>query len=220
VLLLAHPDLAEDRASRLADSFVTAIPRTTGYYESWLPKTWDTLEWAELASSSVGAARDSAYLDWRYRKHCCFEYRFVVLPEGSRAGVLVWRLETIRHQTEAGRVDVDRIGRVVEFLPVSAENARSLIACLICQLSNADALGADFFGYHGRTRSLLRDAGFKSCELEADASLIPSRFQPLDSYSGPTLNAMFAPPALPGCSSAQDCSWYWTKSDSDQDRPN
>jgi hypothetical protein len=31
---------------------------------------------------------------------------------------------------------------------------------------------------------------------------------------------MFMQTEVPACADAGDCPWYWTKSDSDQDRPN
>ena len=102
----------------------------------------------------MGAARDAAYLTWRYRKHPVFEYRFVTVAEGGRTGLAVWRLEPIRRQTPEGRVDVDRIGRLVEFLPVSAENAEALFAAFIRELGEAGAMGADYYGYHSQTRGL------------------------------------------------------------------
>jgi hypothetical protein len=142
------------------------------------------------------------------------------VPEGDRNGLAVWRLEVIHRETPDGRVPVDRFGRLVEFLPVSENNGRELMAGLLAEVRTAGALGIDFYGYHGPTRSVLERNGLRSVEVHPDGALIPSRFQPLDTHGGGILNAMFAPEGLPGCTAEADSPWYWTKSDSDQDRPN
>ena len=41
-----------------------------------------------------------------------------------------------------------------------------------------------------------------------------------DGKGGGILSAMFMQTEVPACADAGDCPWYWTKSDSDQDRPN
>ena len=115
---------------------------------------------------------------------------------------------------------MDRIARLVEFLPVSESNGRQLIAALAGKIKSAGALGVDFYGYHGATRDILEVNGLKSIAAHPDGALIPSRFQPLDVHGGGILNAMFVPQGLPCCTTNPDSRWYWTKSDSDQDRPN
>ena len=114
-----------------------------------------------MAARTIGAARDAAYLTWRYRRHPVFEYRFLAVRDGSMTGLAVWRLETIRQQTAAGMVDFDRIGRLVEFLPVSPANAEALLAAFTGALRENGALGADFYGYHGETRCWLRQLGLR-----------------------------------------------------------
>jgi hypothetical protein len=168
----------------------------------------------------VGAARDRSYLNWRYTRHPVFEYRMITVSEGDMTGLAVWRLETIRRQTPEGRVDIDRIGRLLEFLPVSLTNAEALLSGFIRALRNADALGADFYGYHGQTRCLLRQFGFRESSHHPEGRAIPSRFQPLDGKGGGILSAMFMQSEAPACTDSGECPWYWTKSDSDQDRPN
>ena len=132
----------------------------------------------------------------------------------------MWRLETIRQRTDNGLEDVDRIGRLVEFLPASEQNARDLLTAFSQELLAAGAFGADYYGFHGPSRAWLVDLGFTAVSGLTDAVGIPTRFQPLDGKTGDILSAMFVPATLPACSAAADCSWYWTKSDSDQDRPN
>jgi hypothetical protein len=221
LLQSAYPDWTEERAREMADAFTLrrGVPETVEASDL-IPRGWDENEWPAIAEHTIGAARDSAYLSWRYRRHPVFEYRFLAVKEGERTGLAVWRLETIRKQTPEGRADLDRIGRLVEFLPTSAMNAEALFSAFIHALRKEDALGADFYGYHGQTRCWLRQLGFREAVHHPDGRAIPSRFQPLDGKGGGILSAMFLQSDLPACGDAGDCPWYWTKSDSDQDRPN
>jgi hypothetical protein len=221
LLQLTYPDWTRERAASLTQAFVLtengdhAVPHGTT-----LPTSWDESDWPEIASQTVGAARDTDYLNWRYVQHPCFKYGIVTVLEGNRTGLAVWRLEAIQQETPAGRVPVDRLARLVEFLPVSESNGRELISALLWEVRAAGALGVDFYGYHGLIRSILQHNGLRSIEAHPDGALIPSRFQPLDIHVGGILNAMFAPAGLPCCTTEPNSPWYWTKSDSDQDRPN
>jgi hypothetical protein len=221
LLRLAAPDWTKDRAAELADAFrLSELSCESVRAGSSIPDEWDTVDWPEIASQTVGAVRDRDYLTWRYLQHPSFEYRFLTVGEGLRTGLLVWRLETIRRASEHGREDVDKIGRLVEFLPASRGNAKNLMAAFFQQLSACDALGADFYGYNGAGRAMLEENGFPRVGRHPDGQAIPSRFQPLDGQGGGVLNAMFVQAELPSCTTNSDCQWYWTKSDSDQDRPN
>jgi hypothetical protein len=221
LLQATYPDWTADRAREMADAFVMrSVPARESETSPLIPKSWDTHEWPAIAERTIGAARDSAYLAWRYRKHPIFEYRFITARENGSTGLAVWRLETIRRDTPEGRMPVDKIGRLVEFLPASTTNGEALMSAFAHELQQAGALGADFYGYHGQTRCLLRQFGFRETGVHADGRAIPSRFQPLDGKGGGILSAMFMQSDVPACADAGDCPWYWTKSDSDQDRPN
>jgi len=221
LLAIAQPEWPAERARSLAAGFgLDAIPDETIVHGATVPESWDTSDWPAIAAATVGAARDRDYLTWRYLAHPVFEYRIITVPDGSRTGLAVWRLETIRRQTPAGREDVDRIGRLVEFLPASRDNARALATVFLQQLCGAGAFGADFYGYHGETRAWLEESGFRPAAAHPDGDAVPSRFQPLDGKGGGILSAMFLGERLPACDGSAACPWYWTKSDSDQDRPN
>jgi hypothetical protein len=221
LLSIAHPDWPVERAEALRSALERkTIPTTTVESYAGLPQDWDQKHWPAFAEKTVGAERDSDYLCWRYQRHPRFEYRFISVADGLRSGLAVWRLETIRQRTDNGLEDVDRIGRLVEFLPASEQNARDLLTAFSQELSAAGAFGADYYGFHGPSRAWLAESGFTAVSGLADAAGIPTRFQPLDGKTGDILSAMFVPPTLPPCSAAADCAWYWTKSDSDQDRPN
>ena len=220
LISLADPGRDQSAAAEIARTFEIGQPSEPDVeFGSDLPPNWDSADWATLASSTAGAVRDSNYLIWRYLNHPCFQYRIIAVKDKERTGLLIWRLETIHQASSEAMIEVDRIGRIVEFIPSSRANGKQLLAVLFQQLKNANAVGADFYGYHGATRSLLSECGIHDIGRHPDGVAIPSRFQPLSSGSG-ILNAMFAEPGLPECDSSSDCPWYWTKSDSDQDRPN
>jgi hypothetical protein len=221
LLHLAYPDWPAARVHALAkalrypQSLEAAGPPGTA-----IPPNWDTQDWPRWAACTVGAARDTAYLRWRYQSHPEFPYRILTVREGQRTGLAVWRLETIHRATLHGREPVDRIGRLVEFLPASQANAQALLACFWQTLREADAIGADYYGYHGGIRAWLHAAGFHALPSCADGLAMPARFQPLDGQGGNIVSAVFAPHDIPACTTATECPWYWTKSDADQDRPN
>lgn len=230
---LAHPDYSAARAAALAASFQLPTPSEEHIAAtSALPVDWDEASWPHLARQTIGAARDAAYLQWRYLAHPLFVYRFIVVTEGARAGLLVWRLETISLAAPAslpaasapsGRQGCRRsqtFGRLVELLPVSRRNARDLLAVFFQQLIAADAIGADFYGYHGATRAWLNENGMPAVATHPDGALLPARFQPLAGHGSRIASALFINGDAPPCSTQLDCPWYWTKSDADQDRPN
>jgi hypothetical protein len=220
LLRIAYPDWDAPRAQSLAQGLrVGRFGDAAAKAGDALPGNWDKIDWPAIAEKTIGAARDSDYLTWRYLQHPRFTYRFITIGEGERTGLLVWRLETIKRATEQGRVDVERIARIVELLPVSAENAQRLLSTGMRQMSEAGAFGADFYGYHSQTNSDFDNAGFVYTTKLADGEHIPSRFQPLDGKGGGILSAMFLREKAPAFQES-DCPWYWTKSDSDQDRPN
>lgn len=221
LLQIAYPEAASSDAENLTEFFARPLQYEIPVNATTdIPAAWDECDWPTIASSTVGVARDAEFLRWRYQQHPCFEYRFLVVAEGRRHGLLVWRLETIRKQTESGRADVDRIGRLVEFLPTSEANAEKLVAALVGELRKHGAFGADYYGFHGATRRSLCGLGFVPIGSHPDGEKIPTRFQPLDGKGGGILSAMFLTAPLPECTDAVDCPWYWTKADSDQDRPN
>lgn len=221
VLHLTYPEWQVDRAKALANFFRLHDPTTpSGPWGETLPQSWNTCDWPQIAFQTVGAARDLNYLTWRYEEHPCFSYRFIAIPEGDRTGLVVWRLETIRHATPQGIREVDQIGRVVEFLPVSHNNAKQLLSLFWQKLYEAKAFGADYYGYHGEIGGLLRELGFHGVEGHVDGPAIPARFQPLDRKGGRIQSAVLVHAEVPVCWNDARCIWYWTKSDADQDRPN
>jgi len=221
LLRLAYPAWPAARAYALAKALCSKQSLDeAGPHGTTIPANWDTQDWPRWAACTVGAARDTAYLRWRYQSHPDFAYRILTVREGKRTGLAVWRLETIHRATPQGREPVDRIGRLVEFLPASRTNAEALLACFWQALREADAIGADYYGYHGGISSWLHGAGFHAVQHCTDGLAVPARFQPLDGKGGRIVSAVFAPDDVLACAAEVQCPWYWTKSDADQDRPN
>jgi hypothetical protein len=221
LLRLSYPAWPSDRADALARFFALRgfLDSPTGG-ATILPLGWDYDDWPSLALRTIGAARDLSYLKWRYCQHPCFRYRFIAMPEGDRTGLAVWRLETIRVATDDGLIEFDRIGRLVEFLPASRDNAKLLLGLFWQELYDADALGADYYGYHCEFGGWLEEAGFPIVGSKPDGWAIPSRFQPLDGRGGNIVSTFTFGREYPGRTERPQPMWYWTKSDADQDRPN
>jgi Acetyltransferase (GNAT) domain len=221
LLRLTYPDWPMHRAEAISKFFsLDDLPRTSGVSLKILPPHWNDCDWPRIASQTIGAARNVDYLSWRYQHHPCFDYSFITIPEGGRTGLIVWRLETIHHATPQGPEAVDRIGRLVEFLPVSRHNALDLFSSFVDELCHADTLGADYYGYHSQIGRWLEQLGFRRVADHADGHAIPSRFQPLEAKGGQITSAVYIPIDVPSCVVDPQCIWYWTKSDADQDRPN
>ncbi len=128
LLQLTYPEWTRERAASLTQAFVlTENGENSAEHGKTLPASWDQIDWPEIASHTVGAARDTDYLNWRYVQHPSFKYGIVTVPEGDRNGLAVWRLETIQRETPAGRVPVDRLARLVEFLPASESTGQELM---------------------------------------------------------------------------------------------
>jgi hypothetical protein len=221
LLCLTYPDWPVPRAKALAQAVRLAdLPEVSVTSGHTVPARWNDHGWAPWAACTVGAARNLDYLTWRYLEHPCFNYRCMTVPDGDRIGLAVWRLETIRRVTPHGLEEVDRIGRLVEFLPTSRANAKDILSHFWHELDAADVMGADYYGYHSEIGAWLRELGLHRVGEHADGEAMPSRFQPLDGKGGRIMSAIFAQDETPACSLDQPCVWYWTKSDADQDRPN
>ena len=233
LLHLANPAWSPGKGLALANALLARPSRATSVAAITPPDPdpWDQSSWASLKRELTGPVRDAAYLHWRYTQHPTFEYRFIQVADRAAArhgesgrhsiGLIVWRLETIRHKVGDQLHDVARIARLVEFLPTSAENARHLIAHLWDAINVAGACGCDCYLYHGKFGQWLAGAGLHRLDDHADGNAVPSRFQPLDAAGGRIRSAVsLRTPPFPVYPFAPDCTWYWTKSDSDQDRPN
>lgn len=211
-----NADWPEERAAALASAFeLGQMPATSEPIGRQLPSDWDARSWSRFACDLVGAARHARYLQWRYVDHPAFQYRIITIPDEDRDGLLIWRLENITHEGAT----VERIGRIVELLPASHENCRQLMSALASELRAEDAVGADYYGYHGPSGEWLQDLGIRRTSVHPQGESLPARFQPLSNREGNIMAAQFRCSAIPAVELGPSCPWYWTKSDSDQDRP-
>ena len=224
LLACTYPDWDVQRAQSLAKAVaLTGFQSAPAAADRFFPpewNSWDQHTWAQFALETTGAARNSAYLKWRYLEHPIFKYRFITAPEGDRIGLAIWRLETIRQSTPDGLKDLDVIGRLVEFMPVSEHNCKVLLALVVSDLYQCGAMGADFYCYQGRIGTWLNQAGINEVGLHPSGKSIPARFQPLEVRGGQIMSAVSYHAESPSYPLSPDCCWYWTKSDADQDRPN
>ncbi len=244
LLHLANPAWPVGKGLTMARALLAQPARATSVagFAPPDPAEWDQRSWASLRQELTGPVRDAAYLQWRYAAHPTFQYRFIQIADSAAGvltggacpgnayqrerprqsiGLLVWRLETIRHKVGDQLHDVARIGRLVEFLPTSPQNASHLLAHLWDSLDAAGAFGCDCYLYHGKLGKWLADAGMHRLDDHPDGNAVPSRFQPLDAAGGQIRSAVsLRTPPFPAWPFSRDCNWYWTKSDSDQDRPN
>jgi hypothetical protein len=221
LLRVARPEWSREKADSVIDAFtIPPALSSSSSFTTALPEDWDRVGWPVLAARTVGCARNADYLRWRYFNHPCFEYRIITVRDADQIGIAIWRLETIRACSERGGADLDIIGRLVEFLAPSRHIAGKLWEAYCFQLTEVNALGTDYYGYHGETGTWLRDLGFQCVDRHPEGHAIPTRFQPLDGRGGTIMSAVFLNSSLPKCRPGTDCAWYWTKSDADQDRPN
>jgi hypothetical protein len=229
LLRLANPAWPAHKGNEMANAFLAdPAPATTiATFAPPVRDEWNQRSWEPLKLELTGAARDGDYLYWRYVQHPLFQYRFIQIEDPSAArsasqiGLLIWRLETVRHKVADQLHDVGKIGRIVEFLPTSPGNAKDLLSHFWQVLDGTGAFGCDCYLYHGRFGQWIANGGLHRLDDHPDGVAVPSRFQPLDAAGGQIRSAVsLRTPPFPVYPYATDCMWYWTKSDSDQDRPN
>ncbi|MCX7836045.1 MAG: GNAT family N-acetyltransferase [bacterium] len=178
---------------------------------------WDAKGWRFFAPNLIGAARHSAYLKWRYLDHPHFQYHCYFLPFEGRMGLLVYRIEHFHYRpSEQAEPISERLLRVVEFLAVSKEQSIQFLQLLQQKLLEHDALGFDMWGFYGKTEQWLNEIGISCTEDFSSYVPFPSRFQPIEPTLTTIMSAFKGVEQIP----SRGSDWYWTKSDSDQDRPN
>ena len=223
LLRQCHPDWADTRIRALSDRLgeSTEMGVISGNIGRSLSREWDSRGWAHISSEMSGATRDFDYLSWRYQDHPTFDYEFLTISDGERQGLMVWRKQDIVSDISGGGAEViSRVARIVEFLPCSENNARSLIGFLESWMSEYNIVFADCYMQHKYYCEWLSQGGFERIDNVTDGEHFPSRFSPLDGKSGNIRSAIKLAPDTLGEMKSRPESWYWTKSDADQDRPN
>lgn len=167
---------------------------------------WDERSEAERVA---GTRRSAGYLNWRYADHPAGGYRlFEARRNGRVRGVAVYRVESVRDMPV-------RVGRLVELFSESPAEA-ALVDAVLHDAHTQDVAFVDFFcSYPGVSEAMSR-AGFVECEDPAAVGL-PSLFQPIDRRRRgiPFMAYLAKDPQAQAVRS-----WYVTKGDGDQDRPN
>lgn len=174
---------------------------------------WDHAYWQRLAPKSLGPARESAYLQWRYQDLPFFSYCTLLASDaGGPRGILVFRWEQIAESSV-------RIVRIVDLVADEAATA-GLIETAISEARRGGAILIDYFctsrrQFHAFERFGFMDASEDGCPRYN----VPFLFQPVD-HSRRRLNCawwirdmdMASPPARE--------SFFATKGDNEFDRPN
>ena len=164
-------------------------------------------------AESLMATRDIKYLTWRYTEHPSIRYYgFVERCSGDLEGLAVVRIETVRHRRE-------RVGRLIEWF--ASEAGRAGLASRVLGFCRSEGCAfVDFFCTSRRFTTDLEQLGFIS-ESEIANIVVPYLFQPLDhSRRGTNVVVWHSLDGSQGALASHFESWYVTKGDNDQDRPN
>lgn len=221
LLRQAQKSWSEPRRDALTEAFLLHLDGAgvPGVVRA-LPEDWDETTWVHIARKTVGAARDRAFLEWRYENHPSFSYRFVAVPLKKGWGLAIWRPEIVEAETPEGTVQkIGTFGRLVEFLASPGEDASMLSDALIDDLAEAGAFAVDYFGYNGAAGHALESNGILPVTRHPDGQHVPARLQPVDGKRTSILSAVDCPHPAPEPDFAPACPWLWTKGDGDQDRP-
>lgn len=176
--------------------------------------TWNQFYWNDFAKKTVGFARDYSFINWRYLKNPFFNYRILLCTDnsGEYKGLAVVRIEDV--------LDGEKIGRIVEFI-ASDQDSAIVLANAVINLDQ-DVLFYDFYCFSSVSSWGLEAVGFKKVlKSKQENIVVPSRFQPLDLDVTNLMASMYTTPEFKKkFNFIKENSWYVTKGDSDQDRPN
>lgn len=177
---------------------------------------WNTFYYTHIAPKTIGVSRNYEFLNWRYLNHPTFDYLVYTVQDqlGNYEGLLVARVEKIVNNTA-------KILRIVEFISKNQDASITLANKIVEIGTEKDVLFADFYCTTDMFNFGLESVGFKKeFTSEDDQLVLPSRFQPVD-LSVVNLNAVMS---FYGKKVRRlnlfDNNIYFTKGDSDQDRPN
>jgi len=222
-ILLAklYPNAGNDLIVRFVQSHSTEFKTINNpafdSFESINEKTWNKRGWDNLKVKTIGCSRDSKYLIWRYLEHPIYKYNSIVVDDGINVGLLIWRLDKASNFAHANLSSENyQFARIVEFLPNSEFNALKLLSIFIQCMKESGIQAADFYCYNKEICNLISKMGLMVMR-ETTGIQFPNYNQPL-SVGSPIRSATKLNDSYASVGSSGD--WYWTKSDSDQDRPN
>ena len=155
---------------------------------------------APTGSAFVGACRDEAFLDWRYRKHPRFAYELL----RDETGFAAYRIEQVAG-SEA------KVMRITDLL-----GGEALARALVEAAERERVVFADFWCTSAGFGAPLESVGFVREDRLPEP--LPGRFQPLDFSDRPIVSNFWASPRLGVDFAAGDL--YVTRADSDlEDAP-
>ncbi|USG65738.1 GNAT family N-acetyltransferase [Brevibacillus ruminantium] len=177
---------------------------------------WNTFYYTHIAPKTISVSRNYEFLNWRYLNHPTFEYLVYTVQDqlGNYEGLFVARVERIVNDTAKNL-------RIVEFISKNQDASIALANKIVEIGTEEDVLFADFYCTTDMFNFGLESVGFKKeFTSEDDQFVLPSRFLPID-LSVVNLNAVIS---FYGKSVRKlnllENNIYFTKGDSDQDRPN
>lgn len=175
---------------------------------------WDRYYNEHFAPYTIGTKRDYKFLHWRYGESPVLEYHNIVAVDkkGDYRGLVVFRIEPILEGQYS-------IGRILEFMSFDMEASLALAKGVLSFASQI--LMWDFYSLSGITAYGLEMVGFVKLPDWADRVLLPTRFRPID-YENLDINgAIYLDKKLRRkLSVLNNCPWYVTRGDGDQDRAN
>jgi len=180
-------------------------------------KDWDSFGWKIWSLKTVGCSRNYQYLKWRYFEHPVYQYQTRMVTEGTNIGLIIWRVETTTKANLSGHLEQYLpIARIVEFLPTSDNNALHLLYEFIKFSDSLGVIAGDFYCYNEEICQILNRLGFLTSTTHTGV-VLPNFTQPV-ANGGVIRSAINI--AKNHNIDANAPAWYWTRSDSDQDRPN
>ena len=200
-----------------AMNFITIPGSPYGSFDTVSKKTWDNRGWGNIKVKTIGCSRDSKYLTWRYFEHPIYKYNSIVVDDGINVGLLIWRVESVSTSLQEDYVGESyQYARIVDFLPNSESNAFELLSSFILCMKDNGIQAVDFYCYNNEILNFVSKMGF-AVSKESKGFQFPNYTQPI-SIGSPIRSAVKLNDSFGAVSTSND--WYWTKSDSDQDRPN
>lgn len=159
--------------------------------------------WSKIKNNfPVTVDRSASYINWRFLNHYFFKYNFLVAREkGKVTGFLIWRLDG------EGKYKTARISDFIAFDACTTY----LLEKFLIDAKNKGAYFGEFILSSGLYDKALREVGFFETTgtkfEEFPVLLNPVSYKRKDINFGYTIDAK-----------ESDC--YFTRADSDQDRPN
>ncbi len=175
---------------------------------------WDLYYKERFAPYTIGTKRDYDFLHWRYGESPVLKYHNIaaVDQEGNYQGLAIFRLEPVLDGQYF-------IGRILEFMALDMEVSLTLANGILAFAPQA--LMWDFYSLSGTTTYGLEMVGFARIPDWCGKALLPTRFQPIDYKTMDINGAIYLDKKVRRKMSVlNNCPWYITRGDGDQDRAN